>query len=165
MLQLHTRLSTLAVYTTKAVLRPYRCHGVKDSAVIRSIHTSNVMRDRNPLFEKILIANRGEIAIRVMRTAKELGIKTVAVYSEPDANAQHVKMADEAYLIGPAASAESYLCIDKIMNVAKMTGSQAIHPGYGFLSENADFADIVKASNIAFIGPSGDAMRSMGSKR
>ncbi|KAK4508839.1 uncharacterized protein ATC70_013462 [Mucor velutinosus] len=164
MLQLHTRLSTLAIYTTKAVLRPYRCHGVKDSAAIRSIHTSNVMRERNPLFEKILIANRGEIAIRVMRTAKELGIKTVAVYSEPDANAQHVKMADEAYLIGPAASAESYLCIDKIMNVAKMTGSQAIHPGYGFLSENADFADIVKASNIAFIGPSGDAMRSMGSK-
>ncbi|KAI7901609.1 carbamoyl-phosphate synthase L chain, ATP binding domain-containing protein [Cokeromyces recurvatus] len=131
-----------------------------DSAV-RSIHSLN---DHKPLFDKILIANRGEIALRVMRTARDLGIKTVAVYSEPDANAQHVKMADEAFLIGPAASSESYLRIDKILNIAKMTGAQAIHPGYGFLSENADFADTVKASNIAFIGPSGDAMRSMGSK-
>ncbi|OBZ88094.1 Methylcrotonoyl-CoA carboxylase subunit alpha, mitochondrial [Choanephora cucurbitarum] len=141
----------------------------------RSFHRSSVsyaeewcysfcLLDRKPLFDKILIANRGEIALRVMRTAKDLGIKTVAVYSEPDAYAQHVKMADEAFLIGPAASAESYLCIDKIMKVAKMTGAQAIHPGYGFLSENAEFADTVTASNIAFIGPSGDAMRSMGSK-
>ncbi|KAI9244939.1 carbamoyl-phosphate synthase L chain, ATP binding domain-containing protein [Sporodiniella umbellata] len=128
----------------------------------RSIHTT--FKERKPLFEKILIANRGEIALRVMRTAKELGIKTVAVYSEPDTYAQHVKMADEAFLIGPAASAESYLCMDKIMKVAKMTGAQAIHPGYGFLSENADFADLVTASQIEFIGPSGDAMRSMGSK-
>ncbi|RCI01976.1 Methylcrotonoyl-CoA carboxylase subunit alpha, mitochondrial, partial [Rhizopus stolonifer] len=131
---------------------------------IRSLHSSKVIFDRKPLFEKILIANRGEIALRVMRTAKELGIKTVAVYSEPDIYAQHVKMADEAFLIGPAASAESYLCIDKIMKVAKMTGAQAIHPGYGFLSENAEFADTVNGSNIAFIGPSGNAMRSMGSK-
>ncbi|KAI7849484.1 carbamoyl-phosphate synthase L chain, ATP binding domain-containing protein [Circinella umbellata] len=119
---------------------------------------------RNPLFEKILIANRGEIACRVMRTAKDLGIKTVAVYSEADANAQHVKMADEAFLIGPPPSAQSYLSIDKILNVAHMTGAQAIHPGYGFLSENADFADRVKADRLEFIGPSGDAMRSMGSK-
>ncbi|KAI9251872.1 carbamoyl-phosphate synthase L chain, ATP binding domain-containing protein [Phascolomyces articulosus] len=119
---------------------------------------------RNPLFEKILIANRGEIACRVMRTAKDLGIKTVAVYSEADANAQHVKMADEAFLIGPPPSAESYLSIDKILNVARMTGAQAIHPGYGFLSENADFADRVKSERLEFIGPSGDAMRSMGSK-
>ncbi|ORY97946.1 carbamoyl-phosphate synthase L chain, ATP binding domain-domain-containing protein [Syncephalastrum racemosum] len=119
---------------------------------------------RNTLFEKILIANRGEIACRVMRTAKKLGIKTVAVYSEADANAQHVKMADEAFLIGPPPSAQSYLSIDKILNVARMTGSQAIHPGYGFLSENAEFADRVTAEKLAFIGPSGDAMRSMGSK-
>ncbi|KAI8072988.1 carbamoyl-phosphate synthase L chain, ATP binding domain-containing protein [Gongronella butleri] len=119
---------------------------------------------RKPLFEKVLIANRGEIACRVMRTAKKLGIKTVAVYSEPDALAEHVKMADEAFLIGPAASAQSYLDIDKILRVANLTGAQAIHPGYGFLSENADFADRVKQANIAFIGPSGDAMRSMGSK-
>ncbi|KAG1146770.1 hypothetical protein G6F37_005735 [Rhizopus arrhizus] len=128
----------------------------------KSIHTA--IKDRKPLFEKILIANRGEIALRVMRTAKDLGIKTVAVYSEPDTFAQHVKMADEAFLIGPAASSESYLCMDKILNVAKMTGAQAIHPGYGFLSENAAFADLVTASNIEFIGPSGDAMRAMGSK-
>ncbi|GAA5806025.1 hypothetical protein HPULCUR_011553 [Helicostylum pulchrum] len=139
MIQIHTRLPR-AVFST--VLR----RRFPDSA-IRCFTTA-----------------KGEIAIRVMRTAKELGIKTVAVYSEPDAYSQHVKMADEAYLIGPAASAESYLCIDKIMNVAKMTGSQAIHPGYGFLSENADFSDIVKAANLAFIGPSGSAMRSMGSK-
>ncbi|KAJ8652057.1 acetyl-CoA carboxylase, biotin carboxylase subunit [Lichtheimia ornata] len=119
---------------------------------------------RNPLFEKILIANRGEIACRVMRTAKDLGIKTVAVYSEADMNAQHVKMADEAFLIGPPPSAESYLSIDKILKVARMTGAQAIHPGYGFLSENAEFADRVKDEKLEFIGPSGDAMRSMGSK-
>ncbi|KAI8137005.1 carbamoyl-phosphate synthase L chain, ATP binding domain-containing protein [Fennellomyces sp. T-0311] len=126
--------------------------------------TLRLYTTRNPLFEKILIANRGEIACRVMRTAKDLGIKTVAVYSEPDANAQHVKMADEAFLIGPAASAQSYLSMDKILNVARLTGAQAIHPGYGFLSENAEFADRVKAEKLAFIGPSGDAMRSMGSK-
>ncbi|CEJ01583.1 Putative 3-methylcrotonyl-CoA carboxylase alpha subunit [Rhizopus microsporus] len=124
----------------------------------------STLKDRKPLFEKILIANRGEIALRVMRTAKDLGIKTVAVYSEPDTYAQHVKMADEAFLIGPAASAESYLRMDKILQVAKMTGAQAIHPGYGFLSENAEFADLVTDSGIEFIGPSGDAMRSMGSK-
>ncbi|KAG2211198.1 hypothetical protein INT47_006317 [Mucor saturninus] len=158
MLQIHTRLPRVifSIKSTTTLLRRF-----PDSA-IRGYTTTS--RGTNPLFDKILIANRGEIAIRVMRTAKELGIKTVAVYSEPDANAQHVKMADEAYLIGPAASAESYLCIDKIMNVAKMTGSQAIHPGYGFLSENADFSDIVKAADLAFIGPSGSAMRSMGSK-
>ncbi|SAM03866.1 hypothetical protein [Absidia glauca] len=126
--------------------------------------------ERNALFEKVLIANsrytpsRGEIACRVMRTAKKLGIKTVAVYSEADVHSQHVKMADEAYLIGPAPSAQSYLDINKILDVARLTGSQAIHPGYGFLSENADFADRVNGEKIAFIGPSGDAMRSMGSK-
>ncbi|KAL1934018.1 hypothetical protein VTP01DRAFT_6200 [Rhizomucor pusillus] len=129
----------------------------------RSFSTSTYLA-RNPLFEKILIANRGEIACRVMRTAKKLGIKTVAVYSEADVNAQHVKMADEAFLIGPPPSAESYLDIDKILKVAKMTGAQAIHPGYGFLSENADFADRVMAEKLQFIGPSGNAMRSMGSK-
>ncbi|KAG0288234.1 Methylcrotonoyl-CoA carboxylase subunit alpha, mitochondrial [Linnemannia gamsii] len=120
--------------------------------------------ERKPLFDKILIANRGEIACRIMRTAKKLGIKTVAVFSDADRNALHVKMADEAYNIGPAASAESYLKVDKIIEVARMSGAQAIHPGYGFLSENAGFADRLAKENITFIGPPGSAMTSMGSK-
>ncbi|KAJ3122503.1 Methylcrotonoyl-CoA carboxylase subunit alpha, mitochondrial [Physocladia obscura] len=117
-----------------------------------------------PLFNKILIANRGEIAIRVMRTAKRLGVKTVAVFSEADCDAQFVKMADEAYCIGPAASAESYLRMDKIIDVAKKSGAQAIHPGYGFLSENASFADLVAKSGLSFIGPPAQAIIDMGSK-
>ncbi|KAG9324441.1 hypothetical protein KVV02_004461 [Mortierella alpina] len=120
--------------------------------------------ERKPLFDKILIANRGEIACRIMRTAKKLGIKTVAVFSDADRNALHVKMADEAYNIGPAASAESYLKVDKIIEVARMSGAQAIHPGYGFLSENASFAERLAKENITFIGPPGSAMTSMGSK-
>ncbi|KAF9585653.1 Methylcrotonoyl-CoA carboxylase subunit alpha, mitochondrial [Lunasporangiospora selenospora] len=120
--------------------------------------------ERKPLFDKILIANRGEIACRIMRTAKKLGIKTVAVFSDADRNALHVKMADESYNIGPAASAESYLKIDKIIEVARKSGAQAIHPGYGFLSENAAFADRLAKENITFIGPPGHAMTAMGSK-
>ncbi len=116
------------------------------------------------LFEKILIANRGEIACRVIETAKKLDIQTVAVYSEIDAHAKHVALADEAYCIGPAPSNQSYLCGDKIIEVAKQAGAQAIHPGYGFLSENADFARACDQADIAFIGPSGDAIDSMGSK-
>src|SRR5271167_2665263 len=104
------------------------------------------------MFEKILIANRGEIACRVMRTAKRLGIATVAVYSEADAHARHVDMADEAWPIGPAPARESYLRIDKIIDAAKQSGAQAIHPGYGFLSENADFADACAAAGIVLIG-------------
>ncbi|KAG0166111.1 Methylcrotonoyl-CoA carboxylase subunit alpha, mitochondrial [Apophysomyces sp. BC1034] len=157
MFQVHLRICrTVATSTTP-------CRGVP-LRLSPSKYWYSSQPERNPLFEKVLIANRGEIACRVMRTAKKLGIKTVAVYSEADANSQHVIMADESYLIGPPPSAQSYLSIDKIMQVAKMSGAQAIHPGYGFLSENADFADRVKAENLAFIGPSGDAMRSMGSK-
>jgi acetyl-CoA carboxylase, biotin carboxylase subunit len=114
--------------------------------------------------KKILVANRGEIAIRVMRSAKEMGIKTVAVFSEADREALHVRYADEAVCIGPPASSQSYLVIDKIISAAKQTGADAIHPGYGFLSENAAFSDRVKAEGIIFIGPTGDSMRMMGSK-
>ncbi|KAI9504897.1 carbamoyl-phosphate synthase L chain, ATP binding domain-containing protein [Coemansia spiralis] len=120
--------------------------------------------ERKPLFDKILIANRGEIACRVMRTARKLGIKTVAVYSEADANSMHVKMADEAYLIGQAPVAESYLKAETIIDVVRKSGAQAIHPGYGFMSENAGFADRLESENITFIGPPGAAIRSMGSK-
>ncbi|MFL6657017.1 MAG: acetyl/propionyl/methylcrotonyl-CoA carboxylase subunit alpha [Massilia sp.] len=116
------------------------------------------------MFTKILIANRGEIACRVAATARRMGIKTVAVYSEADANAKHVAVCDEAVLIGPAAAKESYLCGDKIIAVALATGAQAVHPGYGFLSENADFADACVAAGLVFIGPPASAMRAMGSK-
>jgi len=116
------------------------------------------------MFTKILIANRGEIACRVAATARRMGIKTVAVYSEADANAKHVAVCDEAVLIGPAAAKESYLCGDKIIAVAKASGAQAIHPGYGFLSENAEFADACAAAGLVFIGPPASAMRAMGSK-
>lgn len=114
--------------------------------------------------KKILIANRGEIALRVIRTAKLMGIKTVAVYSEADANMPFVKQADEAYCIGPAASNKSYLLGNKIIEVALKSGAEGIHPGYGFLSENADFSDAVAKAGLIFIGPSGDAIRTMGSK-
>lgn len=114
--------------------------------------------------KKILIANRGEIALRIMRSARELGISTVAVFSEADRNALHVRYADEAICIGPAASSQSYLVGSKIIEAAKKTGADAIHPGYGFLSENADFSDLVTRSGITFIGPTGDSMRMMGSK-
>ncbi|TPX41099.1 hypothetical protein SeMB42_g04279 [Synchytrium endobioticum] len=119
---------------------------------------------RKPLFDKILIANRGEIAVRVAKTARKLGVKTVAVYSEADKNAMHVQMADEAYLIGPPPSSESYLRADKIIQVAEQSGAQAIHPGYGFLSENATFAAQVTKAGLAFIGPPVDAIIAMGSK-
>ena len=116
------------------------------------------------MFNKILIANRGEIACRVIKTARRMGIRTVAVYSEADANARHVRLADEAVLLGPAAARESYLVADKIVDACKRTGAQAVHPGYGFLSENADFADALAANGITFIGPPASAIRAMGSK-
>ena len=117
-----------------------------------------------PLFDKILIANRGEIACRVMRTCKRLGIKTVAVYSEADADALHVRMADEAVLIGPAPSAQSYLQIDRIVAACKQTGAQAVHPGYGFLSEKQEFQQALAKAGIVFIGPDALAIHAMGDK-
>ena len=116
------------------------------------------------MFTKILIANRGEIACRVAATARRMGIRTVAVYSEADAGAKHVAVCDEAILIGPAAARDSYLRGQKIIDVARATGAQAIHPGYGFLSENAEFADAVHAAGLVFIGPPASSMRAMGSK-
>ncbi|HIE84253.1 MAG TPA: acetyl-CoA carboxylase biotin carboxylase subunit, partial [Dehalococcoidia bacterium] len=110
------------------------------------------------MFKRILIANRGEIALRVQRTCRELGIETVAVYSEPDRNLLHVRQADRAVHIGEGPATESYLNIEKIINAAKDSDADAIHPGYGFLSENADFANACVDANITFIGPSGDAM-------
>ncbi|WP_278350153.1 acetyl/propionyl/methylcrotonyl-CoA carboxylase subunit alpha [Marinobacter nauticus] len=116
------------------------------------------------MFNKILIANRGEIACRIIQTAHRMGIRCVAVYSEADANARHVAMADEAFYIGPAPSSESYLQADKIIEIAKESGAQAIHPGYGFLSENTDFAEACEANGIVFIGPPSSAIAAMGSK-
>jgi acetyl-CoA carboxylase biotin carboxylase subunit len=116
------------------------------------------------MFRKILIANRGEIALRVICACKELGIKTVAVYSEADRNSLHVRFADEAVCIGPPRSSESYLNIPHVISAAEITNVDAIHPGYGFLSENANFAEVCEASHIAFIGPSPDILRLMGEK-
>ncbi|MFM7330080.1 MAG: acetyl-CoA carboxylase biotin carboxylase subunit [Brachymonas sp.] len=116
------------------------------------------------MFKKILIANRGEIALRIQRACRELGVKSVVVYSEADREAKYVKLADEAVCIGPAPSAQSYLNMPAIISTAEVTDAEAIHPGYGFLSENADFADRVEQSGFKFIGPTGDSIRMMGDK-
>ena len=116
------------------------------------------------MFKKILIANRGEIALRIIRACKELGVQTVAVYSEPDIDSLHVQLADEAICIGPAASSASYLKIDRIISAAEISDVDGIHPGYGFLAENAHFAEVCASCNIKFIGPSAQAIRLMGDK-
>ena len=116
------------------------------------------------MFQKILIANRGEIACRIIKTAKQMGVKTVAVYSEADRDARHVELADEAVFIGPAPSRESYLVIQNIIEACKLTGAQAVHPGYGFLSENEEFARLVEEQGIVFIGPKHHSIAAMGDK-
>ena len=116
------------------------------------------------MFEKILIANRGEIACRVIRTARAMGITTVAIYSDADADAPHVRMADEAVRIGPPPANQSYIVIDKVMEAIRSTGAQAVHPGYGFLSENKAFAEALEEEGVAFIGPPASAIEAMGDK-
>ncbi|MCO4824152.1 MAG: ATP-grasp domain-containing protein, partial [Amylibacter sp.] len=116
------------------------------------------------MFKKILIANRGEIACRVIKTAKKMGIQTVAIYSDADREALHVKMADEAVHIGPSPANQSYIVIDKVMDAIRQTGAEAVHPGYGFLSENKLFAEALEAEGVAFIGPPAGAIESMGDK-
>ena len=109
------------------------------------------------MFKSLLIANRGEIAVRIIRTARRMGIKTIAVYSDADANAYHVAEADEAYRIGPAPAAESYLRVEAILDACKRSSAEAVHPGYGFLSENAGFADACEKTGLVFVGPPADA--------
>src|SRR5499427_349100 len=116
------------------------------------------------MFQKILIANRGEIALRIIRACRELGIKTVAVHSEADTRALHVRFADEAVCIGPPPSAQSYLNIPAIISAAEITAADAIHPGYGFLSENASFAEVCELSGFKFIGPKPELIKTMGDK-
>src|SRR5918912_3697239 len=116
------------------------------------------------MFEKVLIANRGEIALRINRACKELGIATVAVHSTADAEAMHVRLADESVCIGPPPAKDSYLNVAAILSAARITGADAVHPGYGFLSENANFAEMVEAHGLAFIGPTPAHIRMMGDK-
>src|SRR5262245_66180967 len=115
-------------------------------------------------FRTLLIANRGEIACRVIRTARAMGLRTVAVYSEADAGAMHIAMADAAVLLGPARARDSYLNIEAVLDAAKKTGAEAVHPGYGFLSENAEFAEACAKAGIVFVGPTAEMMTAMGSK-
>jgi len=154
MRRVHGGHCTVALTSTA----PYRVSG------FRALHSSLAPRQSDKLFDKVLVANRGEIACRVMRTCKRLGIKTVAVYSEPDAQATHVRMADEAVCVGPAPSAQSYLRVDRIMEAVKSTKAQAVHPGYGFLSENEAFAAELEKAGVVFAGPPSSAIRAMGDK-
>ena len=117
-----------------------------------------------PLFEKVLVANRGEIALRIMRTLRKMDIKTVAIYSEADTNSDHVQYADEAYYIGNSPATESYLSIKNIVSAIRVSGAQAVHPGYGFLAENSQFANILKREGITLIGPSAKVIKQMGDK-
>ncbi|XP_041127244.1 methylcrotonoyl-CoA carboxylase subunit alpha, mitochondrial-like [Polyodon spathula] len=148
-----------------ALLKVQSWQGVRAVLLQKRLWTNGPVRcSSQGRIEKVLIANRGEIACRVMRTAKKMGVRSVAVYSDADRQSMHVAMADEAYHIGPASSQQSYLSMEKIMRVAKTSHAQAIHPGYGFLSENTEFAELCKQEGIIFIGPPSSAIRDMGIK-
>src|SRR6185369_2258374 len=139
--------------------------GVRAAALPHRVAPGNApARAARSMFEKILIANRGEIALRIQRACREMGIKTVAIHSEADADAKYVMLADESVCIGPPPSRDSYLNIPAIISAAEVTDAQAIHPGYGFLSENADFAERVENSGFVFIGPRAESIRTMGDK-
>src|SRR5690606_12641013 len=116
------------------------------------------------MIKKLLIANRGEIACRIIKTAKRMGIYTIAVYSDSDTNSLHVKLADKAIYIGASPAHQSYLNINKILDAVKISGADAVHPGYGFLSENGEFAEVLEKNKITFVGPPADAIRKMGDK-
>lgn len=152
----------LRQFTSKS-LRVARATTGRSFPMMSMSSKAESMRDA-PLFDKILIANRGEIACRIIRTARQMGVRTVAVYSDADRNAEHVRMADEAVYLGPAPATQSYLRGDKIVEACKKTGAKAVHPGYGFLSENLDFCQMCTDNDIVFIGPPPNAIRSMGSK-
>ncbi|RLN97945.1 hypothetical protein BBJ28_00026151, partial [Nothophytophthora sp. Chile5] len=141
---------------------PRSAHLLGGGAPRRGLATAVSASPRN--FRKILIANRGEIALRVIRSAQKLNIETVAVYSDADANAQHVQLATEAYRLGPAPASESYLNYRRILEICRLSGAEAVHPGYGFLSENAAFARACEDANVEFIGPPVKAIEDMGSK-
>src|SRR5574341_2646427 len=117
-----------------------------------------------PVFSKVLIANRGEIAVRIIRACRELGIRTVAVFSQADGDALHVQLADEAVCIGPPQASQSYLMVPRIISAAEITGAEAIHPGYGFLAENPQFAEVCEGCGLHFIGPSAESIHRMGDK-
>uniref|UniRef100_A0A8C9WFE4 Methylcrotonyl-CoA carboxylase subunit n=1 Tax=Scleropages formosus TaxID=113540 RepID=A0A8C9WFE4_SCLFO len=155
-----THLFSWVIFTVSQLNLMLKTPLARDLRIVRFLRLGS----GSSRIEKVLIANRGEIACRVMRTAKKMGVKSVAVYSEADRSAMHVAMADEAFHIGPAASQQSYLCMEKVMGAAKGSGAQAIHPGYGFLSENTEFAELCKREGIIFIGPPSSAIRDMGIK-